>query len=454
MSGSVSLPASSSQSSGKRAKDRRPVSLAVVPSRPGDHPATLQFLTTIFQGPSPAEFRASHEDPFFELRDRLLLKRAHQILGHAQITHRAMRLGRAVVPAAGLQWLSVAPQFRRQGFGELLLRRAEHNMAEDGHAMGILATSTPDFFHRFGWTPCGRRNRWDANVCQILSVLAAKGLYPKIRKPLDIRPLRRMEVAEIAQIYRINMDSAVGPLERPDAYWQWLVNRAAYDEFLVAIERENGRRPSQGPAALVGYAVLRGEHVAELLTLPDHNKAAIQLLSRACGEAIERGIDTLSVHLPPQHRLGRILKAAGGRCVDRRVQPGEVLMAKVVDPVTMLERMAAEFVHRARRSKLALPLDLGLAVDRDRYQLSIADSAAETRNGSSAAAVTVTAGSIGRSYLRLSSTQLTRLLLGLVDWDNATGIEASTKLAEQAGTALFARQRIWRPPLDDLRADG
>lgn len=391
------------------------------------------------------------EDPTHEPVDRLLLKRDHDVLGHVLVTHRSIRLGRSTASAAVLQGLGTAPDLRGQGFGALLLRRAERHMVDEGHALGLLATTQPEFFTRFGWTACGRRNQYTANVCKILSVLAAKGLYPKIRKPLDIRPLRRMEISRIADVYRANVSGRHGPLERSEAYWQWLVNRSAYDEFLVAIDRRNVRRSSDQETAIVGYTVFRGDRIAELLTLPDHNKAAIQLLSRVCGEAIERGIDKLRIELPPQHHLKHILKAAGA-VLPMKNRPEEVLMAKVLCPERLLQCLGSDFVNRAELADLPMPLDFGLAVDHQKYQLSIQPQ--DSENGCGCRAVEVTTGSIGRSYLRLAPPRLTELLLGQIDWNSPADIEVSTKLAEQAAAVLFPRRTLWRPPFDDLPATG
>ncbi len=457
MSGSSPLSAASRRSHAVQQRaSRTGKTLAVVPARPGDYPATLHFLASIFRGHSPAEFRASVEDPTHEPGDRLLLKRGHDILGHALITHRAVRLGRSVVSAAGLQGLATEPDLRGQGFGALLLRRAERCMIDEGHALGLLATARPEFFARFGWVPCGRRNRYSANVCKILSVLAAKGLYPKIRKPLDIRPLRRMEIPEVAEIYRANVLQCHGPLERSEAYWQWLVSRGAHDEFLVAIDRRNGRRSSSGNDAIVGYAVLTSERIVELFTMPDHAKAGIQLLSRACGEAIERSVDTLRIDLAPQHRLTRVLKAADAVSLTGSSRRHKMLMAKVLCPERMLQSLAGELLNRAVAAGLPLPLDFGLAVDNQKYRLSIDSDMPGSGNGHPPAGrpASVATGSIGRSYLRIDPLRLTELLLGQVDWNSPGDIELSTKLAEQTATVLFPQQTLWRPLFDDLPAKG
>ena len=455
MSRNSSLSSTSLRRHGVRKKLSRARSiLSVVPARSGDHPATLHFLTTIFHRPSPAEYRATIEDPYYESADRLLVKHGHEVLGHVLLTHRSIGLGGAVVPAAGLQALAVAPDLRGQGFGTLLLRRAERRMIEEGHAVGLLATGIPAFFEQFGWTACGRRNQYSICVCKVLSVLASQGLYPKVHRPLDIRPLRRMEIGQIAEVYRAGAEGQHGPVERTEAYWQWLVNRRAYDELLVAIDGHDGHRVSRGDPRIVGYAVLAGERIVELFTLPDHDKAAVQLLSRACGEAIERGVDTLRIELAPRHPLTRLFEAAGGVHLTGGCRRDEVLMAKVLSPEKMLRRMGSQLRGRAIAAEIPLPLDFGLAVNTQKCRISIDPVARDSDNGlpTLASAVSITSGSIGRSYLRTTPARLTEILLGQVDWASPDRIELSTRLAEQAAAAFFPRQTLWRPMFDDLPA--
>ncbi len=456
MSGSTPLSATTRSLTASKSLRRIGKPIAIVSARTADDVSALHFLNSVFHGPSPGEFKASLEDPYYESRDRLLIKGGRQIYGHVQITCRAMHLGRAVIPVAGLRWLATAPEIRGRGLGAVLLRRAERLMVERGAAVGLLSTTQPAFFRKAGWIDCGDRNRWIAGVWQILAVLAQTDDYPKIRRPLDIRPVRRMEILDLARIYRLNTDGTYGPLERTEAYWHWLVNRKAYDEILVAIDWGKHRSRATSPPGIVGYAVLKAGQVLELMTAPDHRKSGVQLLCRACGEAIEQGIDTLSIHLAEGHSLSSLLQQAGAALSVGHPRRCEVLMAKLLCPDRMLQRLSVELLDCARREGLGLPLELGFAVENRKYQLSLAPPPREPDqcDGRALTAASGDSGSVGRSYLRLDSTAFSQLLLGTIK--GAPGalvaVEASTKLARDTAAALFPGHFLWRPPLDDLPA--
>src|SRR5262245_36589901 len=65
----------------------------VVPACAGDHPAVHQLLSAVFHAPSRDAFYSSLDDPFYEPRDRLLVKRGQRIVAHLHLTKRVMHFG-------------------------------------------------------------------------------------------------------------------------------------------------------------------------------------------------------------------------------------------------------------------------------------------------------------------------------------------------------------------------
>ena len=119
-------------------------------------------------------------------------------------------------------------------------------------------------------------------------------------------------------------------------------------------------------------------------------------------------------------------------------------MMRLLKPLELLRRLCDRFDRRASEARLTRPLDLGLLVDGQKYQLELG------RQG-----ICATSERLGRSYLRLNVADFTRLVLGQLDWGAAIAegrLECSTALAREAGCALFPKISFWRPPWDELPA--
>ncbi len=436
----MSAEVPSSIRTGRRARGRPP-KFPLKPAHGGDHPAIFRFLTGIFQGPSQAEFKASLEDPFYEPRDRLLIKQGPQIVGHVHVTHRLMHFGPLQIPAAGLAQLAVLPECRGQGHADRLLAAAEAHMKKTGAMIGLIRTSSPHVFRRTGWDVCVRHSDSRADARDILSGLIDRGLR---RRQLHIRPHRRWELPALMRIYDQNLSDAYGPIERTEAYWQWLTRRQAYDQIYMALDGPELMELEEISTRIVGYAVTRGERIVELMTAPNQRRAAAELLARCCRDAIEHDRHGLILHAPEKYFLHKILRDVGEVHHVHESDQGEVMMVRLLDPVKLLELFGTEFSRRARAADLPPSFELGLAVDKRKYCIEFAPGK-----------ITIQTQRLGRSYLQLNVADFTRLLLGQLDWPAALAdgrLSCSTALAERIGRALFPQLPMWRPPLDDLPA--
>jgi predicted N-acetyltransferase YhbS len=439
-----SRPASSIPRVDSGSASNRRVRSAIIQATAADHVAAYYFLKEVFGGPGRAEFKSTLDDPFYEPRDRLLLRRKGQIIAHAHLTHRAMQFGPVQVPVAGLDWLGVAEHCRGQGLGTHLLTGAEKEMARFGALVGLVRTRVPQFFRRTGWALCGRHSFCQANVHAVLARLSERGLRPGRHAKLHIRPWRRWEEGALVRVYNQNLANSFGPLERTLPYWQWLLRRHGFNQLYVALEGPDQWDLKETTTRIVGYIAIRGERIIELLTVPGRRKVAAELLARACGEALEHDRHSVELHAPGSSFLMGLFDEAGGWRQNLESDHGVVYMARLLDPVGLLRLFCGEFVRRAEAARLPRPLELGLSVEGYKYQIEV------TREGASAEGER-----LGRSYLRLNLADCTRLLLGQLDWDRALGegrVVPSTALAREVGPVLFPHVPLWRPPLDDLTA--
>ncbi|HEV3006329.1 MAG TPA: GNAT family N-acetyltransferase [Pirellulales bacterium] len=413
----------------------------VVPGCAGDHPGIHQLLSAVFHAPTRDAFYSSLDDPYYEPRDRLLVKRGDRIIAHLHLTKRVMHFGPMMLPVSGLSWICTLPEFRGLGFARQLLRTADRTMAADGAMLGLLSTKLPHFFRPAGWAVCGRQSQAHAGTRELLAQLSAMAL-PPAEGAFNIRPLRQMELSSVMRLYARATERSIGPFERSEAYWRWLVSRKGFDQVLIAIDGPDRLELDGSGSPIVGYAVTRGESIVELVVDPDHPSAAEQLLARACGEAIERDDHAVQLHAPPGERLFGLFQAASGTLHQTEAHQGEVFMVKLLDPAGFLRLLLGELNVRSEATALERPCELGLHVEDRKYRLAV-----------SRRSVKLTLNKLGRSYLRMNLAEFTRLLLGHLDLHEAVAsgrVTSSTRLALEIGQVLFPRLPLWRPPFDDL----
>jgi hypothetical protein len=307
--------------------------------------------------------------------------------------------------------------------------------------LALLRPRAPHFLRRRGGSVCGRHRLARAGARDLLSQLSAAGL-PSGEGSLNIRPWRQVELPALMQLYGGDRSRAFGAYERSEAYWRWLISRKGFEQIYVAFEGPDRCELDMTGAPIVGYAVTKEDRILELMADPAHPTAARQLLARACGDAIERDCHSIMLHAPPESRLFELFERSGGANCRHEIHQGEVFMAKLLDPPGLLRMMCGELHARAEAAGLARPCELGLAAGAEKYRFVV-----------SRRSVKLARGKLGRSYLRLSPAELTRLILGHLDASEAIvcgRIQASTRGAAEVARALFPRLHFWRSPWDDL----
>jgi predicted N-acetyltransferase YhbS len=433
----------------------RPPAFQVVRAGPGDHPAIHCFLVSVFQRPSTVEFHAQLEDPRYEPADRLLIKQGPQIVGHLRLLPRELRFGDQYLPVSIVTDVATLPQFRGCGSGIALLTEAQRQMQDDGSVMGILRTDQPGFYGQLGWVVCGRHSYSTASPRAILSHLHANQessrssvqdvLRTSRRCKYNIRLWRHVEEAALRRLYDENTSTAYGALKRDEAYWRWLINRGGSEKIYVAIDGPDKFELDDHLAPIVAYAAMKEGRIVEIMSSPEHPEAVAQLLARACGDAIEQDFHRVRIDAAPGHFLHADLVAAGGTRNYHEADHGLVFMVKLFDLPRFISQISDELLKRARDAALARPSELGLLLGNGKYRLLIGRRKVE-----------MVSGKIGRSYIKCTAQDFTKLLLGHIETHEAieTGrLQASTRVAEQTAAVLFPRIPFWRPPWDELTAD-
>jgi len=427
-----------------RAPPRKP--FAAVAGTAADHPAVLQFLTALLQRPSPSEFQAQLEDPDYRPQDRLLVRRADQLIGHARLARREIHFGPARLPIAGLADLAMLHEYRGQGCGSLLLRAAEQRMVERGAVLAALRTRAPQFFLRRGWCVAARHNYSVARPGEILSLLRERAahrpsLLATAETPVTIRHWRQVERAALMRLYEQNAAGSYGPVVRSEAYWTWLLNRQAYGCLYVAIEGPDTFSLQDSATSIVSYGVVRDGRIVELMTASTRPRAGEQLLMRVCSDAMEHDLPAMRIDAAPHDPIHQLFIDAHGERHCHDADHGDVYLIKTLDPLALLERLADLLHLRAQNGSLP-NCGLGLRIAERRFRIS-----------RRAQGVHVEEARPGRHYLECEPAAFTQLVLGHLDLHAATEsgrIRPSSRAASDLAAVLFPRVPLWVSPWDHL----
>jgi ribosomal protein S18 acetylase RimI-like enzyme len=414
-------------------------------------------LAAVLHQPSPQEFQAQLDDPFYEPADRSIVKDRDQIAGHLRQTWRTMRFGPARWSFGRLSYLAVLPEFRSQAVAERLLRFGEARLLAGGALMAELQTADSDTARRAGWSPCSGCVFSEASPRDILSQLAwrreqsGSEVLAAVRrrsKRFSVRHWRHVELPAVMRIYRANLNACHGALDRSEEYWRWLIGRRAFDYISVAIEGRDRLALDERASRIVGYAVVKDHHILELFTEPGHPNAAVGLLARICADAIERDQHTIRLHGPADHPLHDCIQEADGGYHVCRSPRGSGNFVKILQPEKLVAHLAAEWKDRIQAAPVQLPVELpvelGMLVEGQKWHLTLGADGAK-----------MVKGKLGRSYVACDAATWTGLLLSYLDAATAMAagrLTPSTTLASLVAQTLFSRTLMWRPPWDHLPA--
>ena len=326
-------------------------------------------------------------------------------------------------------------------------------MRTDGAELGLVRTTAPQLFEKHGWVAWGRHSFSTVGTREVLAQLCLQdrpratplglGMNEGKREPLSTRIWRHVEQAALMRLYETHARNSYGPLVRSDSYWQWLISRHAYDQIYVVVEGRD--RLDLDKSCLVGYAVTKQDRIVEMMIDPTRPYAMAPLLSRICGDFIERDIHSLRFDGSPTDPMHRLFVAAGGEFRNREIENGQWLMAKVLDQKRFLDRLAPQILERAlAMADVTLPFELGIYCGNAKWQLSISNDR-----------IKLAEGKLGRHNLTCGPADFTQLLLGHLSLEGAATegrLKFSTKTAAEFTATLLPSLPLWRPPFDELPA--
>ncbi len=417
-----------------------------------DHARIFRLLLATFQEPSLAEFQALNDAPRYDASDRLIMRRRDEIASHLHLVPRSVWFGDVELSTMDLKHLATLPEYRSRGLARELVTAALEEMRRAGIVVATVSSRHPNLFQRMGWFACGTFSRTTVDARRFLAhdqgqAAPAPSFAARPTAPLSIQVWRRNEMDELSALYDSIAKGSFGRTVRLESDWRWLISRQAYDHIYVATQMptRGGMAVDPAPrAGIVGYAIVRGEQIVEIVAQGNDRRIQRLLISRVCRDAMENSRSRVEVHAPPDDTIHSLLVEAGGTQVHAASDASRQLLAQVTHPQTLLNCLRPLLKARATEAHWGSPLTLGLVHPNGRTNITLGSRS-----------VTISPGRETEYSVTTSTSTLSQMLLGHGSARQAFecgAARASNELARQAAEMLFPALPLWRPTFDDLPA--
>lgn len=418
----------------------------------GDHPLILQLIMRARQATLVEDFQSRLDEPNYRPANRLLVRRDNELIAHVHVaSHIGWYEGQRIA-IVRLEDFVVLPEYRDSGYGEQLLAAAESIAAAEGAVLALIVADRPELFERCGWSKLRGQGHTRASVLSVLAHLDAQEYARRRRRSaVEVRTWRHFELDKLRQLYEGISAGFWGSLYRSEASWQWLIGRKAQDQVLLALQRSrgghaNGHAADSDDAAeqAVGYAAVRGSCIIEMITAPKSSAVRVQLLARACREALDRDHHSISLYTPAADPLHELLVTAGGAWIDAAATNEPQWLMRLLAPERWIERCYPLWRRRIRAAQISRPLELAFVTPSVAYRFTLTRRSARLEPARALPADRVECDAPTFESLLTGNLSLAKTIA-----DGRLRL-SRPELAETLA-ALFPARLFWQSPLELLR---
>jgi predicted acetyltransferase len=213
-----------------------------------DWPAVFRLMMTAFHDGVDEEWERI-ERGVFEPDRSLVVEDGDRMVGHACVLTRDLTVPGAVVPAAHVSMVSVAPTHRRRGLLTRLMHRQLAEVAEGGEPVAVLWASEGRIYPRFGYGLASQRVSYTVDIREVRLPEPTEPGRLRIEPPAEALP-------QLRRVYESVAPGRPGWSSRDDRWWAYRLADPA-GRRRGATERRATLH--EGAAGVDGYALWRSK---------------------------------------------------------------------------------------------------------------------------------------------------------------------------------------------------
>ncbi|WP_199516571.1 GNAT family N-acetyltransferase [Nucisporomicrobium flavum] len=196
--------------------------------------------------PTPEE--RDVEGSVWEPERTLVADDAGTVVGQVAAYTRELTVPGAVVPAAHVTLVGVAPTHRRRGLLTRMMHRQLREIADAGReAVAVLWASETKIYPRYGYGPAAQRLRMDIMTREVTLPAPADTGRLRLVQPLEA-------IGEFGKVYEQLRSTQVGWSSRDERWWRFVLSDLESQREGATVQHGVIHETADGPT---GYAVWR-----------------------------------------------------------------------------------------------------------------------------------------------------------------------------------------------------
>lgn len=241
-------------------------------ARPEEAEAVLETLCLAFGLDQDAARPLFYADPYYDLNSkRVLALPGVGVISCLTLVPSRLRIGDAVVPAAGVAGVATRPAFQCRGYAASLLAETISALHREGFPVALLHPLSAPFYQKLGWKYASRQVRW----------LSAPASLPNCAEADSVRPISDADWPAIEALHNALTCTNTGAFQRDLRRWQLIQMPVPGREAFVC----------EHLGAITGYCVWDRHDVLHLLEMAgstdDARRGLIGFLSRQPDALVE-----------------------------------------------------------------------------------------------------------------------------------------------------------------------